>query len=157
MVQKLFAIQEGKTKKKTPEQNTTSNISVGVCGKMCKNCSYSWKTIHLCFLLKFSWYQKEKKDVFMFFSPKYTFYEINLFVRTKQFVIPPKERCYHGLFLSVFALREKVLSQLSNFPTIVRFAETLSCCISERFAKRITHALWTHAFMSWTDTDERAY
>ena len=33
--------------------------------------------------------------------------KFSFFVRTKQFVIPPKERCYHRLFLSVFALRKK--------------------------------------------------
>ena len=141
MVQKLFAIQEGKKRRKLQNKIQPVISRWGFVAKCAKTVAIHGKPYIYVFFLNSVDIKKKKKDVFMFFSPKYTFYEINPFVRTKQFVIPPKERCYHGLFLSVFALRKKVLSQLSNFPTIVRFAETLSCCISGRFAKRIKHAL----------------
>ena len=87
----------------------------------------------------------------MFFPPKCTFYEINLFERTKQFVIPPKERCYHRLFLSVFALRKKSLVPAFELPDNCAFCRGALLLYQWAFCKahyaRIVNARFH--FMKW--------
>ena len=116
MVQKLFAIQEGTKRRKLQNKIQPVISRWGFVAKCAKTVAIHGKPYIFVFFLNSVDIKKKKKDVFRFFPPKCTFYEINFFVRTKQFVIPPKERCYHRLFLSVFALRKKSLVPAFELP-----------------------------------------
>ena len=126
-------------KKKKQKQNTISNMWLmfllivwEACYKICKNCSYSWRTIYVYLVSTLiQLMQQKENNVFL----KCTSYKIRLFwLGQNNLWLQQKERRYHGLFFLVCTLK-KVLSQLSNFPTIYCFAKTLSCCISGRFCR----------------------